>query len=198
LNLTAGLLKPTSGSIQVDDKPVTGPHYSRAMMFQHPCLLPWLTVEDNIGFGCNIRGEKDGLREKIAGFIESIGLKGFEKAYPSALSEGMRQRVALARSLIGKPEILLLDECFSDIDVFNRTRLLNLILDLWKKLELSVIHVTHDIEEALLMAQRIVLLGGRPGTTREIFPVDLPYPRDPSYDLALNKIKNDILERFNE
>ena len=196
LNLVAGLLTPGSGVVRVDDKPVNGPHYSRMMMFQKPSLLPWLTVEENIAFGCKIRGEKQNLREKVSRFIDLMGLSGFEKVYPNALSVGMLQRGALALALIGDPEILLLDECFSDIDVFTRGRLLNLLLDLWRQLELTVIHVTHDIEEALQMAQRVVVLAEHPGKIKHIFSVDLPYPRNP-LDQKLDSIKKDILENFN-
>jgi len=196
LNLIAGLLMPATGSILVDGKTVTGPHFSRMMMFQKPSLLPWLTVEENIAFGCKIRKKKENLRENVNRFIRLMGLAGFEKVYPDALSVGMLQRAALALSLIGEPEILLLDECFSDIDVFTRSRLLNLLLDLWKQLELTVVHVTHDIEEALLMSQRIAVLAEHPGTIKHIFDIQLPYPRN-SHQKELNNIKNEILEKFN-
>jgi ABC-type nitrate/sulfonate/bicarbonate transport system ATPase subunit len=199
LNLIAGLLQPTSGHILVNGKPVKGPHFSRMMMFQRPCLLPWLTVEENIAFGCKIRGERNGstLQDKVADLIRQMGLQGFEKVYPDGLSAGMLQRTALARSLIGRPEILLLDECFSEIDVFTRSRLLQMVIDVWRKLNLSVLHVTHDIEEGLLLGQRVVLMGGRPGTVKHIFDIDLPYPRQ-EHDPKLIQIQKEILEIFHD
>ncbi|MGE5341139.1 MAG: ABC transporter ATP-binding protein [Candidatus Omnitrophota bacterium] len=195
LNIIAGLLQPTSGSVRINGQPVTGPHYSRVMMFQQPCLLPWLTVDENIAFGCRIRGEKENLNEKVLRLIAWMGLSGFEKSYPASLSDGMRQRVALARSLIGEPEILLLDESFSDIDVLTRSKLLTLVLEMWQKLELSIVHVTHDIEEALLLGQRIALMGDRPGRIKHVFEINLPYPRD-IHDPELLARKKEILEAF--
>jgi NitT/TauT family transport system ATP-binding protein len=195
LNLVAGLLVPSSGVVRVKGEPVTAPHYSRMMMFQKPSLLPWLTVAENIAFGCKLRGEKIGLREKVERFIDLMGLSGFAKVFPGALSMGMLQRAALALSLIGEPEILLLDECFSNIDVFNRDKLLQLVISVWQQLRLTVLHVTHDIEEALLMGQRIVVMGERPGKIKHIFPIALPYPRNP-LDMELNRIKEEILEGF--
>jgi len=197
LSIIAGLVTASIGTVRVDGELVTKPHYSRGMMFQYPCLLPWLTVAENIAFGCNLRGEKKGLDEKVNHFIELIGLKGFENTFPSGLSDGMRQRTSLARALIGEPEILLLDECFSDIDVSTRERLLKLVLDLWQKLGLTIVLVTHDIEEALILSQRIVLLGSRPGRIQHIFNVNLPYPRNID-DPALISMKKEIVEKFNE
>jgi ABC-type nitrate/sulfonate/bicarbonate transport system ATPase subunit len=197
LNMVAGLLTPCSGVIRIDGQPITGPHFSRMMMFQKPSLLPWLTVEENIAFGCKIRNEKKCLIQKVDRFIEQMGIKGFGKVYPHNLSVGMLQRAALALALIGEPEILLLDECFSDIDVFTHTRLLKLLLDLWQQFGLTIIHVTHDIEEGLLLGQRVVVMGERPGKIKHIFPVNLPYPRD-IQDIKLNYLKKEILERFNE
>ncbi|MCP4213983.1 MAG: ABC transporter ATP-binding protein, partial [bacterium] len=193
LNIIAGLLKPSSGNLLVDGEPISGPHHSRMMMFQQPCLLPWLTVEQNIAFGCKLRKEDKKLYENVSQLIDTIGLKGFEKAYPNALSAGMLQRTALARSLIGNPEILLMDESFSDVDFFTRVTLLELVTRLWKKLGLTAILVTHDIEEALLLAQRIILLGDRPGTIKHTFQVDLPYPRSVR-NPELYKKKTDILD----
>ncbi|MCP5053241.1 MAG: ABC transporter ATP-binding protein [bacterium] len=197
LNLVGGLLKPTSGVIRINGQTVTGPHYSRMMMFQQPCVLPWLTVEGNIAFGCKIRGEKEGLREKVSRYIHLIGLEGFEKVYPDGLSAGMMQRVALARSLIGEPEVLLMDEPFSDVDFFTRSNLYKLVLDLWQNLGLTVVLVTHDIEEALLLGQRVVMMSDRPGRIKDIFNIPLPYPRS-VHDAALNSKKKEILERFDE
>ncbi len=195
LNLIAGLLSPSKGQITVDGKSVSGPHYSRMMMFQQPCLLPWLTVFQNISFGCSLRGKKPDMETRVTEYIGLMGLTGFENAFPSALSAGMKQRVALARALIGEPRILLLDECFSEIDVATRAKLLKLVMELWQKLGLTIIHVTHDIEEGLLMGQRVILLSERPGSVKHIFDVPLPFPRTGN-EPELLTIKNNIMERF--
>ncbi len=197
LNLVAGLLQPTSGRVLVNGAPVTEPHHSRMMMFQQPCLLPWLTVVENIAFGCRLRGECDTLGARVTEFVRIMGLEGFEHVYPSALSAGMLQRTALARSLIGKPEILLMDEAFSDVDFFTRHRLLKLVLDLWKQLGLTIILVTHDIDEALLLAQRMVVMGDRPGAIKQVIDIEFPYPRD-IRDPGMSGKKNDILDQFKD
>jgi NitT/TauT family transport system ATP-binding protein len=195
LNLMGGLLKPSSGTITINDKIVDGPHFSRMMMFQQPSVLPWLTVEDNIAFGCKLRGELEDLQEKVSHYIRLIGLQGFEKVFPEGLSAGMMQRVALARSLIGDPEVLLMDEAFSDVDFFTRHTLYNLVLQLWLDLGFTMVLVTHDIEEALLLGQRVVLMGDRPGRIEEIFAIDIPYPRS-VHDSAFLRKKRTILEHF--
>jgi len=197
LNLVAGLIKPASGVVRIDNQRITGPHYSRVMMFQQPCVLPWLNVEENIAFGCILRGEKmPALGEKVDHYIRQIGLKGFEKAYPHNLSAGMLQRVALGRSLITEPEILLMDESFSDVDVFTRTNLRFLVLELWQELNLTILVVTHDIDEALLLGQRVILMGDRPGRIIHTFYLPLDFPRDP-YDPHLQALKKEIMEYFN-
>lgn len=196
LNLLAGLLKPSSGSITVDGLAITSPHYSRMMMFRQPCLLPWLTVAENIAFGCKLRGEKEKLKEKVNHYIDMMGLTGFETVFPNGLSAGMMQRVTMARCLIGEPEILLMDESFSDVDILTRATLYQLILDLWQRLGLTILLVTHDIEEALLLGQRIVLMGDRPGRILNTFHVPLPYPRHID-DSNLLTLKREILENFN-
>jgi ABC-type nitrate/sulfonate/bicarbonate transport system ATPase subunit len=195
LNLMGGLLKPTHGSISINDKIVEGPHFSRMMMFQQPSVLPWLTVEDNIAFGCKLRGELNDLQEKVSHYIRLIGLQGFEKVFPEGLSAGMMQRVALARSLIGDPEVLLMDEPFSDVDFFTRHTLYDLVLQLWLDIGFTMVAVTHDIEEALLLGQRVVLMGDRPGRIEEIFDVNLPYPRN-VHDKDFIAQKRKILEHF--
>ncbi len=195
LNLIAGLMSPYSGRVLVNGEVVTEPHHSRMMMFQQPCLLPWLTVEENIAFGCKLRGADDNLSEKVSDLIRLIGLEGFEKVSPDTLSVGMLPRAALARSSLGNPDILLMDEAFSDVDFFTRFNLLALLQDLWQSLNLTVILVTHDIDEALLLAQRIVLMGDRPGTIKHIFDIDIPYPRD-VWDTKIHEKRFEILAEF--
>lgn len=195
LNLMAGLLQPSQGNITINGRKVDGPDSSRMVMFQQPCVLPWLNVEENISFGCNLRGEKEGLAEKVMDFIHLIGLDGFEKVYPSGLSGGMMQRVALARSLIGEPDVLLMDEAFSDVDFLTRAKLYDLLLQLWLDSGFTMVLVTHDIEEAMVLGQRIVLMGSRPGRILKVFKNPLPYPRS-ILDKGMTEIKHDILGHF--
>lgn len=178
LNLVAGLLSPTSGDILANGAPVKGPAPERSILFQHPSLLPWLTVAENIAFGCRLRGELDGLSERVEALMRMIGLLGCEELHPAELSVGMAQRVCLARALIGAPRALLLDEPFGALDLINRTRLQNELIRIWQQQRFTAILVTHDIDEALVVGGRIVLLGGRPVTVFSSHAVDLPYPRD--------------------
>lgn len=196
LNILAGLLPPTSGKMWMDDEAITGPHPSRSIIFQQPSLLPWLTVEENIIFGCKIRGETDNLK-RVKQLIRIMGLSGFEKTYPSELSVGMAQRVCLARALIGHPETLLLDEPFTALDTFNRTHLQEELMEFWQIESFTGIFVTHDIDEAILMGNRVVLLGGRPCEIVEQFDIDLKYPRDMSHS-SFFEIRTTILKKFKE
>ncbi|MEZ4524745.1 MAG: ABC transporter ATP-binding protein [Desulfobacterales bacterium] len=195
LNLLAGLLPLTSGEILVDDQKIEGPHPSRAILFQQPSLLPWLTVEENIVFGCKLRGDTENLRERAERQIGIMGLKGFEKVRPHELSLGMAQRVCLARALIGHPQILILDEPFSALDTFTRNYLQQMLLQFWQTEKFTVVFVTHDINEALLLGNRIVLLGRRPCRLVGTFDVNLHYPRDIGSKPYL-LIRANILQRF--
>ena len=178
LNLVAGLLPPTSGEILIDGMPVNGPSPERSILFQQPSLLPWLTVAENIAFGCRLRGELDDLADRVDAMIRMIGLVGFEDRHPAELSVGMAQRVCLARALIGKPKALLLDEPFGALDICNRIRLQNELLSIWQRERFTAILVTHDIDEALVVGRQVVVLGGRPATILSQHTVSLPYPRD--------------------
>lgn len=178
LNLLAGLVLPTSGQIRANSKPVTGPSPDRSILFQQPSLLPWLTVAENIAFGCRLRGEQDALQNRVEDLTQMIGLTGFEDRHPAELSVGMAQRVCLARALIGQPKALLLDEPFGALDIFNRTRLQNELIKIWQQRPFTAVLVTHDIDEALVVAEKIIVLGGRPATALSVYDVDLAYPRD--------------------
>ncbi len=178
LNLISGLLPLTAGDIRVDGERVKGPDPSRALLFQQPSLLPWLNVEENIIFGCRIRGEKDDLKMRSRQLIDIMGLTGFEKVYPHELSLGMAQRVCLARALIGHPKILLLDEPFAALDTINRSHLQEELIEFWMVEKFSAVLVTHDVDEAILMGTKVVLLGGRPCRIIETYEVNLNYPRD--------------------
>ncbi len=197
LSLLAGLMSPSSGEIWVDGMKITGPHPSRSILFQQPSLLPWLSVEENIVFGCRLRGEVKNLKFRVNQLIDIMGLSGFEQNHPSEISLGMAQRVCLARALIGHPGILLLDEPFASLDTFNRTHLQEELIEFWEIEKFTAVFVTHDIDEAILMGNRIVLLGGRPSRIVEIFDIDLSYPRDVTSKVFFD-IRTSILKRLKE
>lgn len=195
LNLMAGLLPISDGEIRVDGEPVDGPHPSRSLLFQQPSLLPWLSVVENIVFGCRIRKDTRRLEERTARLVAMTGLSGFERTRPHELSVGMAQRVCLARALIGNPEILLLDEPFAALDTFTRHHLQRQIIELWKQERFTIVFVTHDINEAILLGQRILLLGGNPSRVMGVFDVNLHYPRDMA-SKTYQLIRTEILQRF--
>ncbi|MCP4346247.1 MAG: ABC transporter ATP-binding protein [Desulfobacterales bacterium] len=197
LNLLAGLTPFSSGEILIDNEEVSGPHPSRSILFQQPSLLPWLNVEENIVFGCKLRGELDNLKLRTFQLIDIMGLSGFENAYPHELSVGMAQRVCLARSLIGHPEVLLLDEPFAALDTFTRTHLQQELIEFWQVEDFTVVFVTHDIDEAILMGNKIVLLGGHPCRVIEIIDVNLNYPRDMT-TRSFFLIRSAILKKLKE
>jgi len=178
LSLLAAIRQPTSGQVLADGKPMTGPSPDRILLTQQPSLLPWLSVADNVVFGCRLRGEVDNLSERLHGVVSLIGLLGFEHLYPAELSVGMAQRVCLARALIGQPRALLLDEPFGALDIFTRLRLQNELIAIWQQRPFTGILVTHDLDEALIVGQQVVILSGHPATVASVCPIDLPYPRD--------------------
>lgn len=195
LNMLAGLTTPTSGQILANGAPVAGPSPERSLLFQQPSLLPWLTVADNIAFGCRLRGEVESLHDRVKDLMQMIGLVGFEDRHPAELSVGMAQRVCLARALIGQPKAILLDEPFGALDIFNRTRLQNELIHIWQQRRFSAILVTHDIDEALVVAEKIIVLGGRPATAVSVYDVDLPYPRDIA-SLSFFEARREVLRRL--
>jgi len=195
LNIIGGLTLPSSGTVWVDGGQVQGPLPAISMHFQQPSLLPWLDVEDNIAFGCRIRGELDNLEYRVNEFIEMMGLSGFEKTHPAELSVGMACRVSLARALVGRPDIFLLDEPFGSLDTFTRSRLQEELINIWLSEGFTAVFVTHDIAEAVLMGNKIVLLGGRPCRIMDIIETDLPYPRRMT-DESFFRCKKDILKKF--
>jgi NitT/TauT family transport system ATP-binding protein len=178
LRIVAGLDRPTSGRVLLDGGEVTGPGPDRGMVFQSYTLFPWLTVRHNICFGLREEGMALAEQHEIADrFIARMGLRGFEDHYPKQLSGGMQQRVAIARALANDPKILLLDEPFGALD--NQTRLLmqELLLDTWEAARKTVLFVTHDIDEAIFMANRVVVFSARPGRIKCEVVTDLPHPR---------------------
>jgi ABC-type nitrate/sulfonate/bicarbonate transport system ATPase subunit len=176
LRILAGLQSPTSGRITIDGRPITGPSHRRGVVFQTPSLLPWLSVRKNVELGFRIRNEPV-VRSQIDATLELVGLEGFDRARPRNLSGGMAQRAAIARALVSTPEILLLDEPFSALDAFTRMRMQKEVQRIWLEKGLTVVFITHDIDEAILLATRVVVMTGRPGRIGRIFQIPLPMPR---------------------
>jgi NitT/TauT family transport system ATP-binding protein len=178
LRVIAGLLRPTSGEIRLNDLPVGGPGADRGMVFQSYTLFPWLTVQGNVEFGPRLRGVvQDECRAVARRYIELVGLAGFEHAYPKELSGGMQQRAAIARALANAPEILLMDEPFGALDAQTRALMQELLLSVWEQTHKTVLFVTHDIEEAILLSDRIYIMTARPGRIKVEIPVPIPRPR---------------------
>lgn len=178
LHVVAGFETPTAGTLEVDGGHVEGPDYRRGVVFQEPSLLPWLTVEKNIALGLEIRGVHDGSAGRVKALIDLMGLRGFERHYPAQMSGGMAQRVAIARALVNDPDLLLLDEPFGALDAFTRMRLQDELLRVWSRQQLTTVFVTHDIDEAVYLGSRVVVLTQRPGRIARIFNVGLRRPRD--------------------
>ena len=176
LNTMAGFLKPTSGTITVDDEIVRGPDPRRMLVFQERAAFPWLTVGENIGFGLHKlpRAEREA---RIARYVDLVRLNGFEKTYPSDLSGGMKQRLQVARALAVNPDILYLDEPFGALDSITRLLLRGELLRIWEAERNTIVFVTHDIDEAVQLADRVVVLTSRPARVRQITSIDIPHPR---------------------
>jgi NitT/TauT family transport system ATP-binding protein len=177
LNAMAGFLTPTSGAIKVDGETVRKPDPRRIFVFQERGVFPWLTVEGNIGFGLFSlsRAERE---ERIARYVKMVGLQGFEKTYPQELSGGMKQRLEVARALAVNPDMLLLDEPFGALDSITRLVMRGELLRIWEAERKTIIFVTHDIDEAVQLADRVVVMSARPATIQQIVHIDIPHPRD--------------------
>ncbi|MCO6415389.1 ABC transporter ATP-binding protein [Siccirubricoccus sp. KC 17139] len=179
LRIVAGLDRPTAGTVHLGPREVTGPGPDRGMVFQSYTLFPWLSVADNIRYGLVERGVKPAEQQEIlARFLARTGLRGFENHWPRQLSGGMQQRTALARALANDPEILLLDEPFGALDHQTRELMQELLLEIWQADRKTVLFVTHDIDEAIFLANRVVVMSARPGRIKAEVKVDLPYPRE--------------------
>lgn len=177
LRLLAGLDHPTAGSVKVDGEAVGDPDPSRILVFQDPTLFPWRTVWDNVALGLEAQGILKSSRHRVDNVIKLVGLDGFEKAYPHQLSGGMAQRVALARALVNEPRLLLLDEPLGKLDSLTRLTMQAELVKIWQEAGLTALLVTHDVEEALFLTQRVLVFGPRPARIVADIAVDLPYPR---------------------
>jgi NitT/TauT family transport system ATP-binding protein len=178
LNVVAGLVPPAAGEINVYGKPVTGPGPDRAVVFQDYALMPWRTVESNVRFGLEMQGRIDSdTGAKVARYIKMVGLAGFEKSYPRELSGGMRQRVGLARALVTEPRLLLMDEPFAAVDAMTRELMQEELTKIVATTGQPIIFITHGVDEAVTLADRIAVVTNRPGRIKEIIDVDLPRPR---------------------
>jgi NitT/TauT family transport system ATP-binding protein len=179
LRLIDGLIAPTSGEVLVGGAPVAGPGRDRAMVFQQDCLLPWQTILDNVAYGLRLAGvAKREAHDTARQYIKTVGLAGFENSFPHQLSGGMRQRANVARALAVDPRIILLDEPFAALDSQTREIMQAELLRIWSTHRKTVVFITHQIDEAVYLADRVVVLSARPGTVREIIDIDLPRPRD--------------------
>lgn len=177
LRLVAGLEPPGAGALLADGQPIRGPHPSRVVVFQDPTLYPWRTVRDNVALGLQARGQLRTHAGRVDDALRTVGLAGFDKAYPHQLSGGMAQRAALARALVNDPRLLVLDEPLGKLDSLTRITMQGEIVRLWQRAGFTALLVTHDVEEALLMATRVIVFSERPARVLAEIPLDRPYPR---------------------
>jgi NitT/TauT family transport system ATP-binding protein len=201
LRIVAGLAKPTRGVVRLDGNVISGPSRDRGMVFQSYTLFPWLTVKENIRFGLELSGLEKAKQNQIAQeFVEKVGLKGFEETYPKGLSGGMKQRVAIARALANNPAILLLDEPFGALDAQTRALMQELLTQVWEELHQTILFVTHDVEEAIFLSDRVFVMTARPGRIKA--EIDIPLERPRSYELksteAFLRLKKETLSLIRE
>ena len=199
LNLIAGFESPTSGEVCLEGRPIVRPGPDRGVIFQEHALFPWLNVEQNIAFGKKLRGGvEDEVRygESVKKYIELMGLGGFEHHYPRQLSGGMKQRVAIARVLVNEPAVILMDEPFASLDAQTRLSMQMFLLELWERLRTTILFITHDIEEAVFLGDRIYVMTARPGKTKALIPVPLERPR--CYEMVLSSSFNETKARIFE
>jgi len=197
LNVLLGLIKPDSGDLRLHGKPIAGPGTDRAMVFQEFGLLPWRNVQHNVELGLELKGVAAGARRETSErLIEMVGLTGFEDHYPHELSGGMKQRVGLARALATDPDVLLMDEPFAALDAQTRDLMQVELLRIWRAARKTVLFVTHQIDEAIYLSDRVMVMTKRPGRAKKIFDIDLPRPRD--YEMRVTPEFNELkLEIWN-
>lgn len=189
----AGLDTSYSGTVLLNGKQIDGPSIEKGFIFQEPRLFPWLTVEHNIAANLSLKNPE--VRKKVNELIELVRLKGFEKSYPRELSGGMAQRVSIARALLRNPDVLLLDEPFGALDAFTRSHLQEVLLDIWQSNKTTMLFVTHDLDEAVFLGERVVIMNPRPGHIRNILPIDLPFPRKRS-STSFQELRRLVLSEF--
>ena len=190
LRAICGLDRPTQGAVRLDDETIIEPHEKIGVIFQEPRLLPWLSVADNVGFGLAGR-PKEERNARVKRALDRVGLAEKAKGWPRELSGGQAQRVAIARALVARPEVLLLDEPFSALDAFTRVDLQDHLLNLWADQKPTLVHVTHDVDEAIVLADRVVVMRPRPGRVADRIVIDLPRPRDrqsAAFDFAKRRV----------
>jgi len=190
LRAVSGLDRPSQGSVLLDGMPITAPHEKIGIIFQEPRLLPWLSVADNVGFGLADRPARE-RNERVGRALHRVGLTEKATGWPRELSGGQAQRVAIARALVPRPQVLLLDEPFSALDAFTRIDLQDHLLDLWADLKPTLVMVTHDVEESVVLGDRVVVMSPRPGRIFAEIEIDLPRPRDrqsAAYDFAKRRV----------
>ena len=195
MNIIAGLNPPSTGTVKVRGELVTGPGKGKGVVFQQYAHYPWLTVDKNVAFGLRMKGvEKEKRREIAQKYIKIVGLEKFAKSYPKELSGGMKQRVAIARAYTTGPEVLLMDEPFGALDAQTRAQLQENLLNTWQQEKKTCFFITHDVEEAVLLSTKVIIMSAGPGRIREIVDVHLPYPRDQETKLTpeFNELKNQI------
>lgn len=178
LRIMAGLERPSSGAVLLDGVPIEGPGPQRGMVFQEYSLFPWRTILDNVAFGLELKGvSKDERYDKARRYLKTVGLEDFENSYPHELSGGMKQRVAIVRALVNNPKALFMDEPFGALDAQTRNVMQSELLRIWQEQQKTVIFVTHSVDEAIYLADRVVIMSARPGQINEILDIEIPRPR---------------------
>ena len=205
LNIIAGLHEPTSGAAYLDGKKIEGTGVERGVVFQQYALFPWRTVLKNVMFPLEMKKTPKAEAEEIAmKYIKAVGLEGFENSYPKELSGGMKQRVAIARAYAANPEVLLLDEPFGALDAQTRVQLQTELLETWQKEKKTCFFITHDVDEAIILAQRVIIMSARPGRIKKIVDIDIPYPRtqatktDPRFLELKTEVWNEVYQEYLE
>lgn len=196
LRIIAGLEHPTTGAARCDGAEITGTDAKRGLVFQDHALFPWLNVWDNVLFGLRSTGRRKEKQELAEHLLEIVGLENFKKSYPHQLSGGMSQRVALVRALANEPDVLLLDEPLGALDAFTRMNIQDALIDLWKERKNTMILITHDVDEAIYLSQRIIVMSPRPGRIVDELPIFMSYPRNRNHS-AFIQYRNQILEKLN-
>ena len=205
LSIIAGLAEPTDGMVYVDGEKVEGPGKDRGVVFQQYALFPWLTVRKNVEFGLKLQGKsKEECREIAEHYLKMVDLLQFADSYPKELSGGMKQRVAIARAYAVNPKVLLMDEPFGALDAQTRTQLQSELLETWEKEQKTCFFITHDVEEAIILAQRVIVMSARPGRIKDIIDINIPYPRTQEVKMTQeflelkNKIWGEVYQEYLE